>query len=256
MIISLEAEQAFKRHALEQYPKEACGLVINGDTFVPMRNTHENPRNDFRIEEVDMLPYLQAGNITALLHSHTGHNNNYPSRKDMKVQIGWAIPWGIVHINEHRDMDGVFFFGDQVPIAPYIGRPFRFNVHDCYVLGRDWFRQERGITLPVYPREGEWWLKGENLIEKNFKKAGFINIDRQQIKPGDVMLMNFADQSKQPGKVLANHVGIIVDKGQLLHHYRGRVSKHDPVQMWLPAATMFLRYAGAPAGTPAEEDTE
>lgn len=245
--ISDTAEKEFLAHALDEYPREACGLIIdNGATYVPFKNEHANPKLNFRMSDERYLEYLRAGRITALMHSHTWHvpvKNNYPSCMDMQAQEQMCLPWGIVHISQHRDIDGPFYFGDQVPIAPFVGRPFRPNVHDCYTLLRDIYRVEKNVTLPLFAREGRWWATaGDNFLRNNFQKAGFEQIDRRQLGYNDV-IMDIVNPPKENKTI--NHIMIMRDKGQILHHLNERLSRHDPAQIWVKDSSICLRYKGA-----------
>lgn len=247
----LAIEQQFKQHALEQYPKEACGLVLHQGAnyeFMPMVNHHMHPHKEFRMDDRVLLPLMER--VAAVLHSHTGideqgNPNSYPSQRDMQAQEAWAKPWGIVHINEHRDFDGVFYFGDQVPVAPYVGRKFRLGVHDCYTLGRDYYRQEKGVLLPMWPRHGEWWRTGEavqqNIIERNFAKLGFVTITKKELQKDDVLLCR-VNRPSEPA--VTNHIAIMQDNGLILHHMYSRLSRPDPVEAWLATANVCLRYVG------------
>lgn len=241
-------EQEFIRHALEEYPKEACGLIVdNGTAYVPFKNVHETPKNDFRMNAQEFLPYYSAGRVTAVLHSHTKsapHKNNYPSRKDMVSQEQMRLPWGIVHLSAEKDIDGPFYFGDEVPIADFEGREFRHNVHDCYTLLRDIYRVEKKVTLPQFAREGLWWDDGKNVLEQGFAKAGFVQIDKTQLRPGNVMLGMV--NAPRHNKVL-NHVMIVREHGLIIHHLNGRLSRHDPIQQWIKSASVFLKYVGTEA---------
>lgn len=242
-MFSKALEQEFWQYALEQYPKEACGLVIDGGSkFLPMRNVHENPKMAFRMVQAEFNEYYLAGRVSALLHSHTGVDYAAPSRKDMQAQEEMKVPWGIVHISEDKDIDGPFYFGDQVPIAPIEGRNFRANVYDCYTLLRDIYRQELNIVLPVMPREPEWWTKKQNFIEQNFEKIGFVEIDRAQARRNDVMLCRVNSPKDNP---VANHVAVIRDNGQIIHHLNARLSKAAPMQMWVNTCVKYVRYKGA-----------
>ena len=238
-MFALEVLQEAVQHALAEYPKECCGLILDGGTvYQPMRNIHENPKNNFRIYTPDFLAYLNAGRVSALMHSHTA-NNPFPSRQDMVLQENMALPWGITHISADRDIDGPFFFGDQVPVAPLVGRKFRPGVADCYTLLRDIYRQEEDVTLPVFPREGEWWNSKQNMLEENFAKAGFVEIDRTQLQKNDVLLCRVNSPKDNP---VINHIAIVRERGQILHHLNKRLSRPEPIQPWHATAIKYLRY--------------
>ncbi len=235
----LSIQQAFIQHALAEFPKECCGLVIDGGTYLPMKNVHDNPKMNFKMNLAAFNMYYLAGRVQAVLHSHTGADLAAPSRADMAAQEEMALPWGIVHISNHKDISGPFYFGDQVPIAPLVGRNFRSNVHDCYTLARDVYRQELNITLPVFPREPEWWNLGQDILAQTFSKMGFVQVDRQQIQKNDAILCKVNALKSNP---VVNHIIIVRDNGQILHHLNKRVSRQEPLQMWLSTASTFLRY--------------
>ena len=50
------------------------------------------------------------------------------------------------------------------------------GVSDCYSLIRDWYRTERGIALPEFPRDWEWWEYGGDLYAMGFAEAGFVKL--------------------------------------------------------------------------------
>lgn len=245
MILKDNIVKDFWVHALEEYPKEACGLVIDDSYYLPMKNHHANPKLNFKMDQDEFFSYYQAGRVTALLHSHVGFSpeyNNYPSLMDMVAQENMQVPWGIVHISPDKDIDGPFFFGDQVPIADFVGRKFRPNVHDCYILLRDVYRVEENITLPTFPREGQWYMKkGSHVLRDNFEKAGFEQIDKMQLAKNNVVLATI--NPPKENKTM-NHVMIMRDKGLVLHHLNNRLSAHTPAHGWVNDSCICLRYKG------------
>lgn len=239
MELSNDTILMIKQHAIAQYPKECCGVIVDNQ-YIPMRNVHEDALHNFRIDDAEFNPYFMDGLVQAVIHSHTGVSNNYPSKMDMIAQDNMALPWGIVHIDVNHNIEGPFFFGDQADISPLEGRPFKHAVWDCYTLLRDKYRLEKDVTLPLFPREYEWWNKGEDMLGKGFKEAGFKRISREELRPDDVVLCNVGSSHKNS---VVNHVGIVVGKGLILHHLRDRVSRRDPINRWMSTVELCLRYA-------------
>ncbi len=194
---------------------------------------------NFKMNTADFMEYYTQGRVSALMHSHTGGDRAAPSRTDMVQQEAMALPWGIVHISGIKNIDGPFYFGDQVPIPPLKGRNFRANVLDCYTLLRDVYKQELKIKLPVFPREPEWWNSGQDILAQTFTKGGFVKIDRSQLKKNDVILCKVNALKSNP---VVNHIVIVRDSGLILHHMNKRASREEPLQMWLSTASIFLRY--------------
>ncbi len=56
-------------HALEQAPREACGVVVNG-RYWRCRNIAEDPEQDFVIEPRDYAVAAMYGKVEAIVHSH------------------------------------------------------------------------------------------------------------------------------------------------------------------------------------------
>lgn len=225
-----------KKHALECFPEESCGLVVNG-VYVPERNISPDPTKKFAI---DPGRYPLSG-LEALIHSHPGQGTSQnplcPSAADMNAQMAMAKPWGIIPVVGDWAGDPLWF-GDQVPIAPLIGRPFVSGVHDCYAGVRDLYRLDYGITLKNYARDYLWWYKkGENLLEDNFADAGFIEVPTSQIQPGDVILM--ALRSDHP----TSHCGVYLAGGLIFHHLIGRLSRREPIHGWMRFVRRVVRYA-------------
>lgn len=235
---------AIKLHAIEMYPAESCGAVTP-DGYVRLANKAADPTKEF--DCADAVEELrQQDRLLAVVHSHPD-GPAAPSAADIAGQDAFALPWGLTATDGKYATEPVFW-GDQVPMPPLEGRPFRHGpsgtdgAGDCYALVRDWFRSQRGITLMEQPREWEWWLgKGGpemgDLYMRDFAKAGFVMADPALPEIGDVVLF----QLQSP---VANHAAVYVGEGLLLHHLQGRLSRKEPFGRWSKFMRAWLRYAG------------
>jgi hypothetical protein len=239
---------AFKADAAARWPAEACGIVVAG-SYLPLANLADDPLIDFRLP-TDAL--VSHGPVEAILHSHT-HSidrktgglipqpRDFPSVADQRSRPATAVVWGISCVTRSASGEihagDPFFFGDEAPIPELIGRPFRHAVTDCYALVRDWFRLERGVVLPDFVRDDEWWSTGGDLYRANFAAAGFRPIAVAEIEPGDC----FIARVHTP---VPSHAGVHVGDGQVLHHLRGRLSRRDPISAAVGAvrADLWLRH--------------
>lgn len=202
---------------------ESCGLIIEGG-YIPCDNLSADPCNGF---EIDPRIFAEVEDkIDFLVHSHPG-GPPFPTAKDMESQILTDVPWAIIATYSGDDEVGSgnpVLFGDQLPIPPLLGRPFRHGVTDCYSLIRDWFRIERGVTIPDFPRTWGWWEEkkdketGEviapamNLYKDCFQEAGFRELRvGESHEIGDVFLAQI--RSKH-----LNHGGVYVGHGRIMHH--------------------------------------
>lgn len=248
--LNAEAVKAAQLHALEAYPKESCGVVVD-EVYHRCENVAENPELDFKISVQEYARFDSMGVLKAVIHSHP-NALAAPSAADMQGQIASGVVWGIVSTDGERASEP-FLWGDQLPIAPIIGRPFIHGISDCFSLIRDCFRlgkvelAKQGVTewpydpvvFPIYPRNDEWWAHGENLYEDNFGKIGWREITQDQVRPGDAFMLKVKSDK-------LNHAGLYIGNGLILHHLPTRVSRREPVGIWARSADIWLRWEGLP----------
>lgn len=236
-----DVAEAAKAHALAQWPKESCGVVVAG-SYIPVENTAENPLEHFQMPD-DILVRHQ---VEAVIHSHNSvsepgpdgrhrpHHPHYPTADDMASQIETDLPWAIVSTDGSTTSE-LLWWGDHVLDQPLIGRQFVPGITDCYALIRAYYWQTRGVYLQEFPRDSEWWGMGKDLFEDGFLSAGFRRIDPSEVQEGDVVLMNL-------GTPVTCHGGVVLDS-LVLHHLENRLSRREPLGNWRKRITHWLRYA-------------
>ncbi len=226
-----------ERHALAEYPRECCGLLIREGrrrVYVPCRNTAATPSEHFRLAPTDYAAAEERGEVLAVIHSHPDYPAT-PSEADRVACEASGLPWHIVQVlADDAGQPRVGQWAQLAPSgyqAPLIGRAFAHGVHDCLSIILDYYRRELGIELGNYSREDGWWDKGGNLYLEHLPKAGFERVG--DLRQGDVVLM----QIRSP---VPNHAAIYLADGVLktepehypapgsiLHHLYGRDSKRD-----------------------------
>lgn len=233
MILTDAVKAEFTAHAEKEFPREACGLVIifkGKQQYRACRNIAVGT-DQFAMHPEDYANAEEAGEIVAVVHSHPNLPAR-PSQADLVACEATCLPWFILSYP-------VGVWSETYPTgykAPLVGRQWSHGVLDCYSIIRDWYAFERGILLPDFERHDEWWLRGENLYEENFVKAGFRTTSREDLRTGDVILM-------QVGSPVPNHGAIYLGDGLILHHVQNRLSTRDIYGgYWLKNTTKFLRY--------------
>ncbi len=236
------ARDAMMAHALKDYPREACGLLVQrGDEiiYLPCENRHEQPSAHFAIDPEDYIRAEAHGDVCGVFHSHT-NGPDWPSKADMEQQAALSLPWFITSVT-NGGCAPLFGFGDQLKRPPLLGRAFRYNVTDCYTLIRDWFFERSNIDLPIFPRDAEWFKENgaRSLYLDGLKPAGFKIIKDPDLKPrvGDCFIAKVAAR-------VANHAGVYVGEGAILHHLDGKLSKRDGVEQWARLVDCWVRYEG------------
>lgn len=238
-----DAVEEAKRHALDEYPKESCGLIC-GNKYYRCKNIADNPYNNFRISEQEQLSKLRYGNIKCVIHSH----NNYPhcSKSDQYYQKSSGYPFGIINIFNHR-IDDIWFWGDDNNPDPLIGRKFRNGSHDCYALARDWYIVNRGIVLPTRPHRFTWFKdkldEGGNIIDPkiNLIVDNVINFGFKFVGVNDKFEIGDVLMARHMSEVI-NHTAIYVGKGLILHHLDHRLSRMEPLILYKNKIEKAARY--------------
>lgn len=97
--VFLERDCRFEaeKHALVQAPKEACGLIVNGE-YWPCRNIADEPELDFVINPIDYARAALSGKIEAVVHSHPMGGSASPA--DIRACRGTGLKWHIYLIPE------------------------------------------------------------------------------------------------------------------------------------------------------------
>lgn len=216
--------QDAKQHALEKYPRNSTGCVIDGK-YVPIEKLYE-------IE----VPVMQG-----VIHSRmsTTLKTPAPSRPDMRNQQHMATPWAVFHCNGTTCSE-LQWFGDQLPIPPLLGRKFVSGWTDCWCLVRDVYREQFGILLENVPRNGDW-SQGEHpedyFSPENIERTGFKIISPDDARPGDVLLGRVKSR-------VNNHCALLLENDQVLQQFAGEgyVSCVESITQWSKLVTYVGRH--------------
>ena len=243
---------AIKDDAVARYPDEACGFVTPHG-YVPLANIAADPARSFEVLAGAWLEHA----VVAVVHSHPD-GPDAPSAADMRGQIDSAVPWGLVVTDGVGARDPWFWGGGVADGVPLKRRRFRHGptgtdgCGDCYALVRDWYRVERGVALPEFPRDDDWWDEAGDLYREGFAAAGFAHVGEpramaRDLAVGDVLLFQIRAD-------IPNHAGVYVGGGLMIHHPaawgdgRGRnasLSRVEPAARWITGhGTHVLRYIG------------
>lgn len=245
--MKLETLEAAQAHAAKCYPQESCGLIVmapDGERYVPCDNTHGKPTEHFRLSGEQFAEAEDIGEVKAVVHSHPNASGQ-PSHAD-RVQCELSeLPWHILSVGM---VDGKPTFGTPgycEPCgfeAPLEGRQFAHGVLDCFTLFKNFLWREYGISVSNYEREDDWWEKGQELYSmERLNAEGFFQIT-DQIRRGDIILMNVRSK-------VANHAGVYLGDGQMLHHLHGRLSRRDNYGgYWAERTVYIVRHKDMPNG--------
>lgn len=224
-----QTQADIREHAVRCFPSESCGLVVSlrgKERYFECRNINAGVNTNFGIHPEDWAKAEDMADILAIVHSHP-NDAARPSEGDRVMMEMTQLPWHIVHVSK---LDGtgdvtateINTFHPDGYVAPLIGRQFVHGVLDCYSLIKDYYERELDIALPHFEREDKWWESGEqDLYMENFAAAGFAPISGP-IREHDVIIMQFGHNAKK-----ANHAGVYIGDGVMLHHMYGRLSTRE-----------------------------
>jgi len=230
--------EAIKKHALQEYPRESCGAILEGG-YYPCTNIAQRPKGDFEISSKEWA-FVMGLTPKAFVHSHPvdkgirwepGVGYDCPSEVDMMGQLNSGLPWGIV-LTDGSKVAPAFWWGNFSLNVPLVGRPFRHGAMDCYSLIRSWYWQNKKVFLPEFPRGDMWWDKTpeKNMYNSGFPEAGFVSYETDNPSVGDVFIMQVKSD-------VDNHGGVYTGSGVVLHHLPRQLSRHVPaswrVNQWL-----------------------
>ena len=221
------------QHAQQCDPAESCGLVVvvrGRERYWPCRNLSPEPSHFFTIDPDDYASAEEAGEVTAVVHSHPT-TPPQPSQADlMACEAGGGLPWFIVNPKTGA-------WGTCSPSgyrAPLIGREWVWGVSDCWTLVRDWYG-EQGITLPDWRRPiSHEQFEADPLFARHWDEAGFKRVDVASIRAGDAIFMDLSGTG-------LNHIAVYIGDQRILHHVGpGRLSSLDIYGGYWQKATGYV----------------
>ena len=207
-------------HALAEGHREACGCVVvvkGREKYFPCKNIAPTNESIFIMDPDDFSRCSDAGEITAIFHSHP----KSPAQPSIADQMGCeqsGVKWWICNpgLNTWCSLEPNGFK------APLIGRSWIWAVSDCWTLARDWYKEELDLDLKDWerPLSAEEFQK-KPTFEKSFKDTGFVNRGIQIPEYGDLVLMSL------DGSTGLNHCAVYIGDQLILHHLRSRLSSRD-----------------------------
>jgi len=248
MKLSTSLKRAVERHALDDYPRECCGLVVaagNKQRYVPCRNA------GYR------APLVGRSFHHGTLDCYGLVRDLQPSEADKVSCEATGLPWHIVAVGQDAGEDAptIRDWHSFVPSgyrAPLVGRSFHHGTLDCYGLVCDFYARELCIDIPNFERPDDWWAKPDavELYLDNFEAAGFVRVNDGP-RYGDVILMQYRSER-------TNHAGVYIGNSELktqqdlhpitnamLHHAMPRLSERVLYAgYWQDITRMIVRHRG------------
>lgn len=103
MILQDTVIKAVQSHAVVEYPRECCGLVVKRmglQLYVPCRNVAEG-NSQFVIDPEDWIAAEETGEIVAICHSHPDQPPD-PTPADRAACEATQLPWFVVSFPDFK----------------------------------------------------------------------------------------------------------------------------------------------------------
>lgn len=219
-----------RAHGLEEFPREACGLIVSQTnirentvhhSYLRCRNIGDE-QGQFLMHPEDFVRAEMQGEIAALVHTHP-NMPPLPSQADRAACRVSNLPWLIVGVPSFEER---WLKPDECTAeVPYLEREYAFGAQDCWTLVHDWYRRELGVFIkyPRYSHEWEFWKRGIDFFRREtFTAHDFNEVkDLHALRCHDIIVFKFRS-------TIPNHVAVYVGNSQILHHPRDTLSRHDP----------------------------
>ncbi len=226
---------SIKAHALTDFPREACGLVIEEDgveIIQPTPNLAEKPTDWFSISPELYLTAFRSGKLRAYYHSHPKNDERF-SEADKAVAEKLKLPLYVYSVVT----DVLALYTPNGYVAPLEGRNFELGTHDCAGLVLDYFQQRLKITLSNLSRTGRFVADGiPNILD--YCRENNLKLVSGPPKKHDIVLMRIGRS-----KMHCNHAGVMLDEKVMLHQLMNqRSGKAVYGGYWAGATRHILRH--------------
>lgn len=208
-------KQQIKEHALKTPLEETCGLICSsGDSllYYPCKNMSSNKKNHFEVSVFDYLRISENNKIVGMAHSQ---QSILPSSLDIVNSLGHNIK-SYIYSTEHDQFIEVT--ENHLKYSKYLGLSFEINKNDCLSIVKNFYKNEFGIILGEYFRTDNWYKDNPNIIKESYEKENLIEVNKKELRFGDILVFSFA------------HLGIYLEKDLLLHHTRDKYSNIEKLE--------------------------
>lgn len=192
-MIKIKNKRGLNKHFTDNYPEEACALILNDGTWIATQNAiktsplgqDQDEKHAFAISYEDYTKY--GRDIACIAHSHIAQGaweNNAPSVQDKRAQEATAVPWMIYVLKDGKIKDTYIF--DEKTCDKDTYRP---GLVDEFTVIEDYFE------LPRVERANPtiWELTERLVLLGEFKIVA-------EIQPGCIVLGG-ADPTQAPTRI-------------------------------------------------------
>lgn len=215
-MLNRECKTNIREHALEESPKECCGLVLLNDKdvyeSVRCENISPDPEKGFVINPVDYIKASRGGRVIGTYHSHANDKDAF-SEFDKFNSENHKLIYFLYCTKKNSFLE----YNPDQEFNSYIGRIFQIKKSDCFTLMRDFYSKELSIPIKDYERNDNWKREDKYIFENNYKSEGFYKVNGEY-KKYDCHLFKFRGDA-------AEHIAVNLGNNLILHQPRNGFSR-------------------------------
>jgi len=210
LILNNSIKKKIRTHAVEEKPKECCGLIISTDDGLSTYKTKNSSllSNFFKVDPHDYLSATRLGKIVAVYHSHTDDNETF-SEFDKFNSVSHGLTYILYSLKNNALTQ---FSPEYSTFNAYVGRKFEIGKTDCFGLVKDFYEFELNIKMGSFYRDEKFKLHLEEYFNMFLKNFGFYTVEANCLQKYDCIFFG-----KRPGSSPPHHMGLYLGDDLILH---------------------------------------
>lgn len=226
MILTKNIKKAIRDHAVEQDPKECCGLLYEKEGQIESRaceNISADTSRYFVINPRDYLHTSSLGKIKATYHSHTNKVEEF-SVTDKLNSKRHKIDYVLYNTN----FNTFRLYSHKNSSVSFLDEEFTWGKHDCISLVQDYLKEEANVDFKLSKllkeRTSDWPNRTpealSETLELNLKKG----LKRIKINSVDDIIKNDVIcflLRKNETQLPYDHFAICTGEREMFHHING-----------------------------------
>jgi proteasome lid subunit RPN8/RPN11 len=212
-MIDQNIKNSIKALALEDFPLETCGFIIeksNKTELIKCKNIDPNPHMNFMISPIEYLRIKKQYKILYIYHSHPVEQNFF-SQADVCTANNFNIPMILYLI-----ISDLFKIYNPQIYKKYLKLIFKYKENDCLTLIKNYYLNELKQAINVDKiydifEKKLHYSDLSSITKENFViDQNFQQIETKNLKENDIVLL--LNTNNYPC-----HYGIYLDNHQVLH---------------------------------------
>jgi len=233
MILPTHIKKHIKTHAIDEHPKECCGLIVENNKkykALKCRNVSVTPSTSFSLDPIDYLRHSSKGEIRGVYHSHREGSDF--SESDKTNSCYHEVNYIMYNLKDNSFHE----FSPKKQQILYLNKPFKIGVNDCFTLVRDYLEKNFNIHFSKEVSEAySFGAQKQNLskaiqlideVTLNHGMEGFVKMfisNAADFRKNDILVMGLKDENEPM------HLAIYLGNEMIMHHPRNKYATTEKI---------------------------